>query len=123
MVASSEAGHVRQAELRNSEIHLLRGNLMDTLFFVENFRNLLKDCEVTEAETDALATETLRQLESAKKAVEELKSDGTKAVESYKKLAVELEQSKSRMVWLEGLATKLLANPRVLENHETLLED
>ncbi|KAJ4881542.1 Interactor of constitutive active ROPs 3 [Raphanus sativus] len=119
MVASSEADHVRQAELRNYEIHLLRGNLMDTLCLVENFRNLLKDCEVTEAETDALATETLRQLESAKKAVEELKSDGTKAVESYKKLALELEQSKSRMVWLEGLVTKLGG----LENHETLLED
>ncbi|KAL0735216.1 hypothetical protein Bca4012_011426 [Brassica carinata] len=123
MVASSESGHVRQAELRNSEIHLLRGNLMDTLFLVESFRNQLKDCEVTDAETEALATETLRQLESAKKAVEELKSDGTKAVESYKKLAVELEQSKSRMVWLEGLVTKLLANPGGLENHETLLGD
>ncbi|KAF8102378.1 hypothetical protein N665_0198s0086 [Sinapis alba] len=123
MVASSEAGHARQAELRNSEIHLLRGNLMDTLFLVENFRNQRKYCEVTDAETEALATETLRQLEIAKKAVEELKSDGTKAVESYKKLAVELEQSKWRMVCLEGLLTKLLDNPGGLENQETLLED
>ncbi|RID68925.1 hypothetical protein BRARA_C01052 [Brassica rapa] len=97
-VASSEANHMKQAELRNSEIHLLRGNLMDTLFLVENFRNQLKDCEVSEAETEALATETLRQLENAKKAVEELKSDGAKAVESYKKMAGELEHSKSRMV-------------------------
>ncbi|KAH0860126.1 hypothetical protein HID58_088387 [Brassica napus] len=111
MVASSEADHVKQAELRNSEIQLLRGNLMDTLFLVENFSNQLKDCEVTDAETKALATETLRQMENAKKAVEELKSDGTKAVDSYKKMAVELEQSKSRMVWLGGLVTKLLANP------------
>ncbi|CAN6871235.1 unnamed protein product [Brassica oleracea] len=123
MVASSEADHVKQAELRNSEIQLLRGNLMDTLFLVENFSNQLKDCEVTDAETKALATETLRQMENAKKAVEELKSDGTKAVDSYKKMAVELEQSKSRMVWLGGLVTKLLANPGVLENHETLLKD
>uniref|UniRef100_M4CE72 tRNA-intron lyase n=1 Tax=Brassica campestris TaxID=3711 RepID=M4CE72_BRACM len=123
MVASSEADHVKQAELRNSDIHLLRGNLKDTLFLVENFSNQLKDCEVTDAETKALATETLRQLENAKKAVEELKSDGTKEVESYKKMAVELEQSKSRMVWLGGLVTKLLANPGVLENHETLLKD
>ncbi|KAF8100417.1 hypothetical protein N665_0224s0004 [Sinapis alba] len=123
MVASSEAGHVKQAELRNSEIHLLRGNLMDTLFLVENFRDQLKDCEVSEAETEALATETLRQLENAKKAVEELKSDGTKAVESYKKMALELEQSKSRMVWLEGLVTRLHANPGDLENNETLLKD
>ncbi|KAJ4910990.1 Interactor of constitutive active ROPs 3 [Raphanus sativus] len=119
-VASSEAGHVKQAELRNSEIHLLRGNLMDTLFLVENFRDQLKDCEVSEAETEALATETLRQLENAKKAVEELKSDGAKAVESYKKMASELEQTKSRMVWLEGLVTKLHANP---EDLETLLKD
>ncbi|KAG2311070.1 hypothetical protein Bca4012_025531 [Brassica carinata] len=118
MVASSEAGHVKQAELRNSEIHLLRGNLMDTLFLVENFRDQLKDCEVSEAETEALATETLRQLENAKNAVEELKSDGAKAVESYKKMASELEQTKSRMVWLEGLVTKLHANP---EDLETLL--
>ncbi|CAH8296477.1 unnamed protein product [Eruca vesicaria subsp. sativa] len=117
MVASSEAGHVKQAELRNSEIHLLRGNLMDTLFLVENFRDQLKDCEVSEAETEALATETLRQLENAKKAVEELKSDGTKEVESYKKMAVELEQAKSRMVWLEGLVTKLMDNP---EDYESL---
>ncbi|KAJ4875090.1 Interactor of constitutive active ROPs 3 [Raphanus sativus] len=107
-VASSEAGYVKQAELRNSEIHLLRENLMDTLFLVENFSNQLKDCEVTDAETKALATETLRQMENAKKAVEELKSDGTKAVESYRKMAVELEQSKARMVWLGGLVTKLL---------------
>ncbi|CAF2136878.1 unnamed protein product [Brassica rapa] len=123
MVASSEAGHVKQAELRNSEIHLLRGNLMDTLFLVENFRDQLKDCEVSEAETEALATETLRQLENAKKAVEELKSDGAKAVESYKKMAAELEQTKARMVWLEGLVTKLHANPEDLENNETLLKD
>ncbi|KAJ0245903.1 Interactor of constitutive active ROPs 3 [Hirschfeldia incana] len=120
MVVSSEAGHVKQAELRNSEIHLLRGNLMDTLFLVENFRDQLKDCEVSEAETEALATETLRQLENAKKAVEELKSDGAKAVESYKKMASELEQTKSRMVWLEGLVTKLHANP---EDLETMLKD
>ncbi|WZY80986.1 interactor of constitutive active ROPs 3-like [Brassica napus] len=105
-VASSEANHMKQAELRNSEIHLLRGNLMDTLFLVENFRNQVRDCEVSEAETEALATETLRQLENAKKAVEELKSDGANAVESYKKMAGELEHSKSRMVLLEGLVTK-----------------
>ncbi|KAG7534921.1 hypothetical protein ISN45_Aa08g024210 [Arabidopsis thaliana x Arabidopsis arenosa] len=123
MVASSEAGHVKQAELHNSEVQLLRGNIMDTLFHVENFRNQLKDCEVSEAETEALATETLRQLENAKKAVEELKSDGTKAVESYKKMAVELEQSKSRMVWLEALVNKLQTNPAGLENHEFLLKD
>ncbi|CAA0411024.1 Interactor of constitutive active ROPs 3 [Arabidopsis thaliana] len=123
MVASSEAGHVKQAELYNSEVQLLRGNLMDTLFHVENFRNQLKDCEISEAETEALATETLRQLENAKKAVEELKSDGTKAVESYKKMAVELEQSKSRMVWLEALVNKLQNNPADLENHEILLKD
>nr|WCF55767.1 interactor of constitutive active ROPs 3 [Brassica napus var. napus] len=97
---------MKQAELRNSEIHLLRGNLMDTLFLVENFRNQVRDCEVSEAETEALATETLRQLENAKKAVEELKSDGANAVESYKKMAGELEHSKSRMVLLEGLVTK-----------------
>ncbi|CAN6812202.1 unnamed protein product, partial [Brassica oleracea] len=105
-VASSEANHMKQAELRNSEIHLLRGNLMETLFLVENFRNQVRDCEVSEAETEALATETLRQLENARKAVEELKSDGAKAVESYKKMAGELEQSKSRMVLLEALVTK-----------------
>ncbi|KAL0709946.1 hypothetical protein Bca4012_016924 [Brassica carinata] len=122
-VASSEADHVKQAELRNSEIHLLRGNLMDTLFLVENFRNQLKDCEVSEAETEALATETLRQLENAKKAVEELKSDGTKAVESYKKMAAELEQSKSRMILLEALVNKLQSSPEDLDSHETLLKD
>ncbi|KAL1208584.1 Interactor of constitutive active ROPs 3 [Cardamine amara subsp. amara] len=123
MVASSEAGHVKQAELHNSEVQLLRGNLMDTLFLVENFRNQLKDCEVSDVETEALATETLRQLENAKKAVEELKSDGTKAVESYKKMAVELEQSKSRMVWLEALVNKLQTNPEDLASQEILLKD
>ncbi|XP_023645188.1 interactor of constitutive active ROPs 3 [Capsella rubella] len=123
MLATSEAGHVKQAELHNSEVQLLRGDLMDTFFLVEDFRNQLKDCEVSEAETEALATETLRQLENAKKAVEELKLDGTKAVESYKKMAVELEQSKSRMAWLEALVNKLQTNPEDLENHETLLKD
>ncbi|CAF1890551.1 unnamed protein product [Brassica napus] len=46
-----------------------------------------------------------------------------KAVESYKKMAAELEQTKARMVWLEGLVTKLHANPEDLENNETLLKD
>ncbi|XP_010456108.1 PREDICTED: interactor of constitutive active ROPs 3-like isoform X1 [Camelina sativa] len=124
MVASSEAGHVKQAELHNSEVRLLRGNLMDTIFLVESFKNqLTNNCEVSEAETEAMATETLRQLENAKKAVEELKSDGTKAVESYKKMAVELQQSKSRMAWLEALVNKLQTSPEDLENHETLLKD
>uniref|UniRef100_A0A1J3D874 Interactor of constitutive active ROPs 3 n=1 Tax=Noccaea caerulescens TaxID=107243 RepID=A0A1J3D874_NOCCA len=123
MVASSESGHLKQAELRNLEIQLLRGNLMDTLFLVENFRNQVKDCEVSDAETEALATETLRQLENAKKAVEELKSDGTKAVESYKKMAMELQQSKTRMIWLETLVDKLQTNPGDLASQESLLKD
>ncbi|CAN8301144.1 unnamed protein product [Cochlearia groenlandica] len=123
MVASAETGHMKQAELRNSEIQVLGGNLMDTLLLVENFRNQIKDCEVTDSKTKALATETLRQLENAKEAVEELKSDGTKAVESYKKVVAELEQSKSRMVWLEALVNKLQNNPGDLENRETLLID
>ncbi|KAF2321873.1 hypothetical protein GH714_003284 [Hevea brasiliensis] len=70
-------------------------------------KNQLRDSKDSEAQAQALASETLLQLETAKKSVEALRSDGTRAIEAYNSIASELDQSRARVKLLEGLVRKL----------------
>ncbi|XP_058004263.1 interactor of constitutive active ROPs 3 isoform X2 [Hevea brasiliensis] len=107
MVAESEATQNKHAESADLELQTLRSNLMDTLSLVENMKNQLRDSKDSEAQAQALASETLLQLETAKKSVEALRSDGTRAIEAYNSIASELDQSRARVKLLEGLVRKL----------------
>ncbi|OAY37937.1 interactor of constitutive active ROPs 3 isoform X2 [Manihot esculenta] len=107
MVAESEAAQNKHAESSDVELQTLRANLINTLSLVENMKNQLSDSKDSEAWAQALASETLLQLETAKKSVEALRSDGTRAIEAYNGIASELDQSRARVKLLEGLVRKL----------------
>ncbi|XP_048234084.1 interactor of constitutive active ROPs 3 isoform X1 [Ricinus communis] len=110
MVAESGAAQNKHTESADVELQTLRANLMDTLSLVENMKNQLQDTKDSEAQAQALASETLLQLETAKKSVEALRSDGSKAIEAYNSIASELDQSRARVKLLEGLVLKLEAD-------------
>ncbi|XP_022756681.1 interactor of constitutive active ROPs 3-like [Durio zibethinus] len=109
MVVESEAAQTKQAESAHLELQSLKGNLVETLSLVANMKNQLKDSQESEAQAQALASETLLQLEAAKKTVEALRSEGMKAVEAYNSIASDLDQSRERAYSLEGLVNKLKA--------------
>ncbi|KAK8598237.1 hypothetical protein V6N13_095623 [Hibiscus sabdariffa] len=110
MLAESEAAQTKRAESAHSELQSLKGNLVETHSLVENMKKQLKDSQESEAWAQALANDTQLQLEAAKKNVEELRSEGMKAVEAYNSIAFELDQSRKHVYSLEGLVHKLKAD-------------
>ncbi|KAF3453088.1 hypothetical protein FNV43_RR03522 [Rhamnella rubrinervis] len=74
---------------------------------MENMKNELNECKESEAQAQAVVSETLLQLETAKKTVDALRSDSMKAMEAYNSIASELDQSRARVNLLEGLVSKL----------------
>ncbi|GMI92303.1 ROP interactive partner 5 [Hibiscus trionum] len=110
MVAESEAKHTKQAESAHLDLENLKGNLVETLSLVSNMKNRLMDGPESEAQAEVLASETLLQLEAAKKTVEALRSKGLKAAEAYNSITSDLDQSKERVHSLEGVFNKLKAD-------------
>ncbi|KAB1226138.1 Interactor of constitutive active ROPs 3 [Morella rubra] len=108
LVAKSEAEQTKQLELANAELQRLKGNLSETLSVVENMKNQLQDCKESEAQAQSMVTETLLQLEAAKKTVEVLRSDSMRAIEVCNSTASELDQSRARVKLLEGLVRELM---------------
>ncbi|KAL1827622.1 hypothetical protein ACET3Z_006034 [Daucus carota] len=107
MVTDIEARQTKQSELASAELHSLKENLEETRLLADNMKNQLKDCKDSEIQAQALVGQTLLQLETAKQTVETLRSDNTKAKEAYHAIALELEQSKARVNFLEEIVTKL----------------
>ncbi|KAA8516519.1 hypothetical protein F0562_016975 [Nyssa sinensis] len=110
-VAESEAAQARHAESAHTELQSIRIELTETLSLVEKLKTQLGDCK--ESETHALdeVSRTQMQLDMAKTTEETLRSEGLKATEACKSLALELEQSKDQVNLLEGLVSKLQADP------------
>lgn len=110
MVAVSKADQTKHAELVNEELQSLKENLAETLSLVENMKTELKDCKESEAQLQAQVSQTLLQLESARRTVETLSSDGMKAMEAYNSVASELDHSKAHVSLLEEIVSKLKAD-------------
>ncbi|XP_050368478.1 interactor of constitutive active ROPs 3 isoform X2 [Argentina anserina] len=110
MVAVSEADQKKHADIVNIELQSFKENLAETLSLVENMKKELNDSKEAEAQAQAQVSQTLLQLESARRAVETLSSDGMKALEAYNTVASELEQSKARVNSLEEIGAKLKAD-------------
>ncbi|KAK3206095.1 hypothetical protein Dsin_020141 [Dipteronia sinensis] len=110
MVAEPEDVQTKYADSADPELESLKGNLIETLALVENMKNQLRESKESESQAQALANETLTQLESAKRNVEALRADGTKAIEAYNSISSELDQSKVRVNLLEGIVSKLEAD-------------
>ncbi|XP_074357454.1 interactor of constitutive active ROPs 3-like [Apium graveolens] len=106
-VTDLEARQTKQAELASAELHSLKENLEETRLLADEMKNQLKDCKDSEVQAQALVSQTLLQLETAKLAVETLGSDNSKAKEAYNAIASELDQTKARVIFLEELVTKL----------------
>ncbi|XP_044471459.1 interactor of constitutive active ROPs 3 isoform X2 [Mangifera indica] len=107
MVAESEAVQTKQTESTHAELQSLKGNLIETLSLVEDMKKQLMESKESETRAQAMASETLVQLEIAKKSVEALRADAVKAIEAYNSIASELDQSRARVNLLEGLVSKL----------------
>ncbi|KAK1586288.1 hypothetical protein Q3G72_000856 [Acer saccharum] len=110
MVAEPEDVQAKYAESADPELLTLKGNLVETLALVENMKNQLRESKESESQAQALANETLTQLESAKRFVEALRADGTKAIEAYNSISSELDQSRAHVNLLEGIVSKLEAD-------------
>ena len=107
IVTESEAAQTKHIESTNAELQSLKGNLAESMSLVGNMKNQLQVCKESEAQALALASETLLQLETAKKTVEVLRSDSMEAMEAYNSIASELDQSRAHVNLLEGLVRKL----------------
>ncbi|XP_059667694.1 interactor of constitutive active ROPs 2, chloroplastic-like isoform X2 [Cornus florida] len=119
-VAESEAAQARDAESAHEKIQSLRLELTETLSLVEKLKTELTDCKESEARALEVVSKTQMQLESSKTTEESLRSEGLKAKEAYKSLALELEQSKDQIKSLEGLVSKLKAD---LGNNDKTSQD
>ncbi|KAI3687778.1 hypothetical protein L1987_81481 [Smallanthus sonchifolius] len=99
----SEATKTKQEESAEAEIHILKENMAETISLMNQMKNQLEDCKVSESKAQALANETLQQLEAAKKNMESysLNSD------AYNAMVLELEESRVRVRSLEGIVDKL----------------
>lgn len=103
----SEGAESANSESEKKELEKLKENLSETLSIVEDMKQQVVSSKESEAQAQALVGETLLQLETAKKMVETLRSDGLKTSEAYNAIASELEQSRARVSFLEDLVSKL----------------
>ncbi|KAK1357374.1 interactor of constitutive active ROPs 3 [Heracleum sosnowskyi] len=107
MVTDLEARQTKQAELASAELLSLKENLEETRLIADEMKTQLRECKDSEVQAQTLVSQTLLQLETAKRRVETLGSDNSKAKEAYNAIASELDQSKARVSFLEELVTKL----------------
>lgn len=77
--SKSEAAQTEQAESAFAELNSLKETFSKTLSLVETMKSELKDCKSSESHAQALAKETLLQLETAKKKLKpDMKADCSK---------------------------------------------
>lgn len=119
-VSESEATQTGRAESADAEIQELRIELAETISLVEKLRNEINDCKESESQALEIVGKTQMQLEAANKTVEILQTDGIKAMEAYKTLALELEQSRAQVKLLEELVSKLQADLANSTSNNTL---
>ncbi|TKY62180.1 Interactor of constitutive active ROPs 2 [Spatholobus suberectus] len=109
-VSKSEATQINSAESAQAEIQELKMELDRTLPMVEKLKNELGDCKESESSALEVVGKMQIQLEAANQTAETLRSNGMKAAEAYKSLALELEQSITQAKSLEELVSKLQAD-------------
>ncbi|KAK4478627.1 hypothetical protein RD792_014116 [Penstemon davidsonii] len=101
--SESEASHARHAESTRAEIQTLRVELRETLEWVEFLKKELNESRESESQSIEEVCKVQTELEVMKTTEETLRSEHANAVECYKSLVVELDQSKNRVNSLEEL--------------------
>ncbi|CAK9154575.1 unnamed protein product [Ilex paraguariensis] len=109
-MAESEAAQARHSESAHAEIQSLRRELTDTVALVEKLKSQISDREESEAQALEEVSKARMQLEMAKMTEDTLRAEHLKALESYKSLDLELEQSRAQVTSLEELISKLQAD-------------
>lgn len=105
--SESESSQANNAKSDHAQIQDLRMDLSEAISVMEKLRNEASDCKESESRALEVIGKMQMQLETVNKTVETLRSDGIKATEAYKSLALELEQSRSQAKSLEELVRKL----------------
>ncbi|GFQ03890.1 interactor of constitutive active rops 2 chloroplastic, partial [Phtheirospermum japonicum] len=105
-ISESEASQAKQAESAHAEIHGLRVELTKTLELVETLRSQLSDSRESEERALEEVGRAQVELEIVKSTEERVKSENVSVMESYESLQAELEESKSKVNFLEGLVCK-----------------
>ncbi|CAL0332269.1 unnamed protein product [Lupinus luteus] len=110
LIACCEKARAEIAESLDLEVVKLKQILEESLSLIENMKNNFMDCHESFQAQD-LVSETLKQLEAAKKTVENLRANAAKSMHGCNDAtALELEQSRARVSSLEGLVRKLVAS-------------
>ncbi|KAI3706763.1 hypothetical protein L6452_24716 [Arctium lappa] len=115
-ISESEAKQTKQSESAHVEIHILKENMAKTLLLMEDMKSQLEDCKSSESQAQALASETLLQLETAKKTMESLKVTSGE----YNAILLELDQSRARVRSLEGIIKKMKTKDQESESEEII---
>ncbi|CAI9098073.1 OLC1v1034652C10 [Oldenlandia corymbosa var. corymbosa] len=106
-VVESEAAQARHAESAHADVQNLRMELTETLVMVEKMKAQLNDSKESEDRALEELSNAQMQLEVAKEVEETLRSEGMQAMEAYKSLALDLQESQNRVVSLEELVREL----------------
>ncbi|KAJ0476793.1 putative interactor of constitutively active ROPs [Helianthus annuus] len=114
----SEATKTKQAESAEAEIHTLKENIAETLSKMKEMKNQLEDCKVSESKARALATETLQQLEAAKKNMESLSINS----DAYNAVVMELQHSRARVRCLEEIVENMKKTEQCSQTMELTAE-
>lgn len=113
-ISKPEVTQTKQSESAYQEIHILKENMAKTLLLMEDMKSQLEDCKSSESQAQALASETLQQLETAKKTMESLKFTSGE----YNAILLELDQSRARVRSLEGIIEKMKTKDQESESEE-----
>ncbi|KAL4592217.1 hypothetical protein LXL04_005204 [Taraxacum kok-saghyz] len=111
---SSSSSNENHSNYQSEEIRVLKESLAEKVSLIEEMKNTLDDCRSSESQAQALASETLQQLETARKTMESLKltNDG------YNGIVSELDQSKERVSSLESIIEEMKVNEKQRESDE-----
>ncbi|XP_010666041.2 interactor of constitutive active ROPs 3 isoform X1 [Beta vulgaris subsp. vulgaris] len=109
-VHKSGNAQVEKSETIHAELQSLKDNLAETLSLLDSMKQELNGSRESEAQAQKLVSETLLQLEAAKETVIALRSDVIRSTEAYNSVASELEQSRERVSYLEGVVGGLNAD-------------
>ncbi|GJS36688.1 interactor of constitutive active ROPs 3-like protein isoform X1 [Tanacetum coccineum] len=116
----SEANQTKEAESAYTEIYKLKENMSETLSLMEEMKNQLENSKCSESHAQALASETLLQLETAKKTMESLKLNS----DEHNTIILELDHSRARVRLLEDIIEKMkttnLANEAENESKQVI---
>lgn len=102
-----EVTQTKNSEKTQAELNNLKENLEGSPLLAEDMETKIRDNSESVAQAQPRVSETLLQLEAAKKTVETLRSDGIKAMKVYGPVASELDKSRARANLLEEIACKL----------------